>query len=275
MNTSDQDHQSLERKPLLEFVADTAACIRFFSRIPVPRLCRFDSPNREPDFSSISRAIPLAGFFVALPAAILGFLLGLTELPPLVVGFLVVGTLALTTGALHEDGLADVADGFFGGSSPESRLDIMKDSRIGAFGTVTLIVCLGLKVCLIAGLLDRFNAGEAMLILLGAESLSRLMIVWKWQDLPSARPGGLGIRFGRPEGKMLGQASIFAAITLIPAAISLSIFSLSLGLLLAAALSHGLGQLAVGKIKGFTGDVLGAIQQLSALGFLVGALITA
>jgi adenosylcobinamide-GDP ribazoletransferase len=116
------------------FAGDLAACIRFFSRLPLPRLGKWDDPAALPAFQRMARAAPLAGVLVALPAALVGLLLGFTALPHLAIGLLMTGALAAVTGGLHEDGLADVADGFFGGHTPERRLEIMKDSRIGSFG---------------------------------------------------------------------------------------------------------------------------------------------
>ncbi|MEJ8474097.1 adenosylcobinamide-GDP ribazoletransferase [Roseibium algae] len=262
---------------ITELVADTAACVRFFSRLPLPALCRADDPARLPDFAKISRAIPLAGWIVALPAVLLGLVLGFTALPPLVTGFLVAGALAAVTGALHEDGLSDLVDGFFGGHTPVRRLEIMKDSRIGAFGAIALVISTGVRASLIAALLDRFSPLEAMTLLLGAESFSRMLIVWQWTILPSARPDGLGNKFGQPGRSAGPQACVIGAICLLPVVptlytTSLSITALSLALLLATASAYGIGILAKIKIGGFTGDVLGAVQQVSSLAFLIGCL---
>ncbi|WP_417685865.1 adenosylcobinamide-GDP ribazoletransferase [Roseibium sp.] len=257
---------------MIDLADDTAACVRFFSRMPVPRLTSSDDPQAIPDFRKIARAIPFAGLIVALPAAAAGLLLGLTNLPSLAIGFIVTGLLATVTGALHEDGLGDVADGFFGGHTPERRLEIMKDSRIGAFGALAMMITIGLKAALIAALLDRFGPLGSMTILLGVESFSRALIVWQWVKLPPARPEGLGSRFGTPDRAALLQAFAAGALSLLVALISLPLSSLALALLLAVFAASGTGLLARAKIGGFTGDVLGAIQQVSALAFLVGTL---
>ncbi len=255
-----------------DLIADTAACVRFFSRLPLPRLCAADAPERLPDFSKISRAIPLAGLIVALPAALLGLLLGFSALPALTTAFIVTGALTAVTGALHEDGLGDVVDGFFGGHTRERRLEIMKDSRIGAFGALALIISIGLRASLIAALLTRLGPLPAMLALLGAESLSRTLIVWQWSVLSPARPDGLGNQFGHPGQEALKQALVIGAICLLPLVAVLTVSSLSLGLLLAGMAAYSTGVLAHHKIGGFTGDVLGAVQQVSALAFLIGCL---
>ncbi len=255
--------------------ADTAACVRFFSRLPLPAINARDNPSAAPDFTRISGAAPLAGAAIALPAAGLGMLLGFTVLPSLAVAILIVATSALTTGALHEDGLADVADGFFGGATRGRRLEIMKDSRIGAFGAIALSLSMLLRVALLAALWQRFQPADAALIYLGSEALGRLLLVWQWQANPLARPEGLGARYGKPGPQAVRQAALATIPLLIPAAIFLSLPAFSLAILLASGTAYGVGKLALAKIGGTTGDVLGAIQQLSGLGFLLGMLMVA
>ena len=114
--------------------ADTAACVRFFSRLPLPAINTEDNPMSPPDFVRIARAAPLAGAIIALPAAGVGVALGFTQLPLLAVAVLLTAVLAATTGALHEDGLSDVADGFFGGATRERRLDIMRTAALEPLG---------------------------------------------------------------------------------------------------------------------------------------------
>lgn len=255
--------------------ADMAACVRFFSRLPLPPVNSKDDPAAVPDFTAISRAAPLAGAVIALPAAGLGLLLGSTHLPTLIVALLVSAVLTIICGALHEDGLSDAADGFFGAAAIERRLEIMKDSRIGAFGALALVFSIALRIVLIAALIDRFQIADAILLFVSAEALSRCLMVWQWNSLPLARPDGLGARFGKPDDKALRNASGITVILLIPAIFSVPVAPLAAGLILAVLIAYGAGWLALAKIGGTTGDVLGAIQQLSGLGFLTGLLIVA
>jgi len=259
--------------PIALFFADTAACIRFFSRMPMARVNNVDDPMSLPDFTRVARAAPLAGVFVALPAAGLGLALGSTSLPPLATALLVVAALAIVTGALHEDGLADVADGFFGGHTAERRLEIMKDSRIGAFGTIALVLSLGLKASLLAALITRFGAADAMVTLLGIEAVSRALMVWQWSILPPARRDGLAARFGIPNMTSRTFALSLGSICLIPSIIELPVLAILTGLGLSILASLSVARLAVAKIGGGTGDVLGAIQQISSLAFLIGLLL--
>lgn len=257
------------------YLADTAACIRFFSRLPLPPVTRLDDPGARPDFTRIAGAAPFAGVLVALPAAGLGVVLGYTALPALVTATLTVCLLALTTGALHEDGLSDVADGFFGAHDRMRRLEIMKDSRIGAFGTLALVLGTLLRVGLLAALWQRYPPADAALLFLAGESLSRALMVWQWQMCPPARPDGLAARFGKPGKSAATRAAITAAVLLLPAFLLLSLPGLLIGLIVAVGAAYACGRFALSRIGGVTGDVLGAIQQLSGLGFLLGMLMVA
>ncbi|SHL68808.1 adenosylcobinamide-GDP ribazoletransferase [Roseibium suaedae] len=266
-----QDEPGEGQEPSLpqRILCDTAACLRFFSRLPLPRLSACDNPAALPDFSAIAWAIPIAGVLIALPAALAGVLLGYTGLPALAVGLIVTGLLAAVTGALHEDGLADIADGFFGGATAERRLAIMKDSQIGSFGALALIVSVGLKAVLIATLLERLGPVSAMVLVLGSEALSRCLMAWQWSVLPAARPEGLGHRFGCPDQAAVVLAAVATLVLLIPSASLLPVPALLVALVLSAGAAFAVGRLAIAKIGGFTGDVLGAVQQVSGLVFLI------
>jgi len=253
--------------------ADMAACVRFFSRLPLPPVNVLDDPAAPPDFIRIARAAPLAGAVIALPAAGLGLILGLTALPPMAMALLIAAALTLVTGALHEDGLADVADGFFGGATRERRLEIMKDSRIGAFGALALVFSILLRTAFFAALLDRFSVADTVLLVVTGESVSRFLMIWQWQRLPLARPDGLAARFGKPSHQSLRQALALTTALLLPALLANPIGGIVAGCLLAAIFAQVCGRLAVAKIGGTTGDVLGMVQQISGLGFLAGMLM--
>lgn len=267
------DQVDVVRQSFGRFFADTAACARFFSRLPLPPVNSMDDPSAPPDFRRISRAMPLAGVLTAIPAASAGLLLGYTHLPSMAIGILVVTISAIVAGALHEDGLSDVADGFFGGYTVDRRLEIMKDSRIGAFGALALVLSIGLRVVLVGELWRRLGPADAALIYLSTEAISRLILVWQWQLHPLARPEGLAARFGKPGGGALSQATLLTAALLVPAAVVLPVSALAAGFLCTAIAGFALGRLALKKIGGVTGDVLGAIQQVSGLGFLIGLLM--
>ncbi|MGL5362209.1 MAG: adenosylcobinamide-GDP ribazoletransferase, partial [Bosea sp. (in: a-proteobacteria)] len=136
-------------------LAATAQCVRFYSRLPMPAMPGEGDPHAIPDFRIIPRVLPLAALLIVAPAALVlvaALALGLGEL---VAAAFAVTTLVLTTGAFHEDGLADSADGLFGGHTVERRLEIMKDSRVGTYGAVALGLSLLLRVALLALIVER------------------------------------------------------------------------------------------------------------------------
>lgn len=203
-------------------------------------------------------AYPLVGAGLGLVAAVIWTLAGWLGLPPLVQSGLALAAVTVATGALHEDGLADTADGFWGGYSPERRLDIMRDSRIGSYGVLALIFGIGLRWSLwsVAGPW----AGVA------AATLSRTVLPGAMAWSTYARSDGLARSVGTPP-----TTSVWLAV-----AVGLTVGWVSVGLgaaLLAAAAAAGLvwamSRLARAKIGGITGDVLGASQQVSEIGVLL------
>ncbi|WP_375453926.1 adenosylcobinamide-GDP ribazoletransferase [uncultured Methylobacterium sp.] len=253
-------------------VHDLGACLRFYSRLPVPALPGEPDPHALPDFGRLPRMLPVAGLILALPPALVllaGWRIGLG---PFVAATLAVALGVLTTGALHEDGLADVADGFGGGASPERRLEIMRDSRIGAYGGVALVLALALRIGALATLLDRTGAGAAVGLVLAAV-LSRVAALAPMVMLPPARPGGLSAAVGRPSRATTGVAiglGLVVAILALPFGLP---FSGVAGMVLLAALaSLAVTRIAREKIGGQTGDVIGACQQVSEIAALLALL---
>jgi len=116
---------------------DLAACLRFYSRLPVPRLHGEGDIHAAPDFRTAPRMLPLAGLILALPAALTLLAARGLGLGPFLAAALALTVMVLVTGALHEDGLADLADGC-GGATRERRLEIMRDSRLGSYGAIAL-----------------------------------------------------------------------------------------------------------------------------------------
>ena len=148
--------------------------------------------------------LPLAGLILALPAALVlavGWWIGLG---PFLAATLAIAALVVATGALHEDGLADVADGFGGGTTRERRLEIMRDSRIGAYGGAALVLALALRIGALATLLDRTGYAAATAPVLAA-ALSRVAALAPMVLLPPARPGGLSASVGRPDRASLAH----------------------------------------------------------------------
>src|SRR5690606_24070433 len=113
--------------------------------------------------------------------------------------FLALALQAFLTGALHEDGLSDTADGVGGGRDRESALRIMKDSRIGTYGAVALVLSFALRGAALAAIAGSVTPTVAGLALLGVAALNRAAMVWHWSQLPPARADGVAASAGEPE----------------------------------------------------------------------------
>ena len=256
---------------IARLVAELASQIRFFSRLPLPRLGSADDPAAPPPFARAIRMLPLAGVAIWAPAATLVALSGFTELSSLATAALAVILTTILTGAFHEDGLADVADGFGGGFTVERSLEIMKDSRIGAFGGIALAAQFVLRTVLIADLIDGTSEIETALALLGVAALARAAPLVLMRALPAARPDGLARAAGIPEPAALTIALALGAVLFAAAATPASgpLATFAALALVVAALSVLAAQ-AKAKIGGYTGDVIGAGTLVAEMALLIG-----
>ena len=254
----------------LAILADAAAMVRFYSRLPLPSLGPFDRPETPPPFARACRMLPLASLVIALPGALTLGLLSLTALPPFVSATVALTVLVLTTGGLHEDGLADLADGFGGGATRDRKLAIMKDSAIGSYGTLALVLATLARVSLMAAAAPH-GAIAAAAAVIAAAIVSRATSLALFHALPPARAGGVASGVGQPERKSVGLALVLAS--LLAAALLWPWFGpvrLGLALILAALASLGIARMALRQIGGQTGDVIGAAQQLAEIACLIG-----
>ncbi|MFE1600106.1 adenosylcobinamide-GDP ribazoletransferase [Methylobacterium sp. ID0610] len=252
---------------------DLAACLRFYSRLPVPALPGEAGDHAPPDFRIVPRMLPIAGLLIALPGmvAFLGAL-GL-GLGPYLAATLAALTATLVTGALHEDGLADVADGFGGGADAARRLAIMRDSRIGAYGAAALILAYALRIGALATLADRIGWRAALVLPLAA-ALSRTAALWPMIALAPARPDGAAQAVGRPTSGTHAIAwSLCFAIALLAWLLGLPWIGLVLAGLLAVLSAWTMSRMAERLIGGQTGDVIGACQQIAEIAILLAILI--
>jgi adenosylcobinamide-GDP ribazoletransferase len=207
-------------------------------------------------------AYPVAGVLIALPAAGLAQLcLGL-GLSTGVAALLALACLTVSTGAMHEDGLADSADGLWGGHDTARRLEIMKDSRIGAYGVLALIFGLGLRWLALSEL---FESGAVLAPILVAAALSRVAPTVLMLRLPQARTTGLSQSVGTPQARHVGLAAILGALLAI---IALQSFPLLVFFATALAITCCV-LIAKYKLQGQNGDILGASQQVAEITILL------
>lgn len=245
------------------FCDDVARSVAFLSRLPVPSMF-FDGHDGR--MSRMIRAFPLAGMLIALPAAVLLALLMLLDADPLMAAFIVLAVQTLIGGALHEDGLGDTADGLGGGRDRDHALSIMKDSSIGSYGAIAMILSVGMRAAAIAAIARLATPTAAAAALMGVAAISRTAMVWHWSSTPPARADGVAASVGQPESgsARIAYASglLFAAILLIAAA---SVPALLLAVLLAGALVAAFTARVRRRIGGHTGDTIGATQQIAEI----------
>lgn len=242
-------------RPGLLHRADPALAIGLLTRLPVP--VRMETAKERG--ARAAWAFPLAGLIVGGIAA--GLLVGLTwlGLSDSLSTALALTAMIMITGAMHEDGLADCADGFWGAWDRERRLEIMHDSRIGAYGVLAIVLALLLRW---QGLTE---IASWPLMLPALAMLSRAAMVALWAALPPARQDGLARSIGQPTG---ATAAIALGVALVGAWLLIGPYAgLAMGAMIAGTL--GVGAVALHKIGGQTGDVLGATQQLSEIAMLL------
>ncbi|MFK8252042.1 adenosylcobinamide-GDP ribazoletransferase [Ancylobacter terrae] len=255
-------------------IRELPAALRFLTRIPLP-VMRFETePEAPPDIARLAPALPLAGAAIgAIGAASL--LLALSAgLSAFVAATLAIGTLAFVTGAFHEDGLADTADAL-GGATPARRLEIMKDSRVGTFGVMALILATALRIGGLQGLAGA-GAWHAAAALIAASGAARLGGLWILCALPPARSDGLGLTVGRPAMQQLrlpGLFCLFIAATLIGPTFGPLALAVAAGAGMMAAFA--VQRLALNQFGGQTGDVAGAATLAVEIAFLLALLIFA
>ncbi len=246
-------------------LADLLICLRFFSRLPVSTTRR-EIDLGERGLSHGAAMVPVAGLLIgAAPAAVLSFAVKI-GLPSTVSALLAVASLVVITGALHEDALADCADGFGGGQTRDDKLRIMRDSRIGAFGTVAVVLVLGLRAAALAAALTRGGGVVAVLL---AAVLSRVVCLAPLMLLPPAHRDGLGAAAARPS---LLAGGLAAALTLgfaVVAAAMTDALRVGSAVTIAAMAAVATSLVAWRQIGGQTGDVAGAAQQVAEAGVLI------
>ncbi len=278
----EDDHESgfMPRKSRLRVaILDLARALRFFSRLPVPALPFERDPHDMPDFSRMTRMLPLAGALIALPGALVLLIALALGLPPLPAATLAVAVTLIASGGLHEDGLADCCDALGARGDRERRLAIMKDSSIGSFGAAGLVLTLIMRVCLVAGIAELAGAVAAAAALIAMAGISRWMALWLMLRLPAARTSGASASAGRIRPRDYARAGVIALVlglvTLIPTGHGLfaPLFALTLALILAGATVLFCELLARRLLGGQTGDVIGATQQLSEIAALTALLI--
>jgi len=241
-----------------QWLDDLLNATAFLTRLPVPSRAEAAAP----DLGRAYRAFPLVGAVIGAMIACAELLLLRIGLPVIPAAALALGVGMLLTGALHEDGVADVADGFGGGRDKARKLEIMGDSRLGTFGALALVVMFVTKV----GALAALPRGDVILDLVAVHALARAPLAVIAARMSYARDEGLAVAAGRPDAKTAFAACVVAAVIVL---ICLPFGQAVKAMLVAAAAASGLAVLAQRQIGGQTGDVLGAAEQVGEVALLV------
>jgi adenosylcobinamide-GDP ribazoletransferase len=236
---------------------DLRTAVAFLTRLPMPH----PDGSMPANFVRANRMFPVVG-------ALIGLVVGMSYLgilaagvPNLAAAALALGVSAILTGALHEDGLADVADGFGGGRDQAAKLEIMRDSRLGTYGALILMVSFVAKLSALAAL------PEAAVVpgLVAAHALARGVLPLMSMSLPYARKDGLAANAGQPDLRIAATAAGLA--------LAIALLLLPWIEALAAAVAAGISAAVMGivaqrQIGGQTGDVLGAAEQIGETAIL-------
>jgi adenosylcobinamide-GDP ribazoletransferase len=235
--------------------------VLFSTRLPLGH----SSAISGADIARATWALPLVGTLVGVIGAAAYWIAHSLGLPPLPAATLSVIATLLVTGCLHEDGLADTVDGFGAGTTRERKLEIMRDSRIGAYGTCALTVLLLLRAAALASLAEPAAVAGA---LIAAHASARATMPALMRIVPPARIDGLGLDAGSPPLVSVVVAGLLAAIILGMGLGLAAAFVGSVALIAAVALMAWMCRRQIG---GQTGDVLGALEQVSEVLILLTA----
>lgn len=225
-----------------------AAAAGLLTRLPIWRLV----PDSPVSFAASVWAYPVVG-------GLLGGLGGLVYsvcwhfgLPPTVAAIWTIAAMLLATGALHEDGLADTMDGLGGGATAERKLAIMRDSRIGSYGALALILALSIRGSAMALIASPFQVVTALVV---AHAASRATIIVVLLAASPARSDGMASGLSKIpviEACVGLAVAALVAILLVPSGLLLALVAVIAGSGIGAAM------LAKAQIGGHTGDILGA-----------------
>ena len=249
-----------------KWLQDLRAALMFLTILPVGGEDGTSAPPVSPRFL---RAFPLAGAVVGMLSGAILILSGWAGAPAMIAAALAVAAGIVLTGAMHEDGLSDMADGL-GGRSRERRLEIMRDPAVGTFGVLALVLAVLLNVLAVAHMAEGAGPIRAVAALIAAHAVSRLAAVRMLHALPPARPDGRGREAGRPDDGLMFRTAAAAlavvAVTGLPAGgVSAVMTALAVAMLA--------GELVIRRTErllgGQTGDAAGAVEVVVRTVFLV------
>jgi adenosylcobinamide-GDP ribazoletransferase len=246
-------------KTVKSLLADIRIAISLCTRLPVAP----PGAIADGEVARASWALPLAGMLVGVVSAAVYWLAQRLHIASQPAAVLALAASILLTGAMHEDGLADTADGLGGGKTRERKLEIMRDSRIGTFGALALAVSLLMRWSAIASIDDPRSVAIALVVAHGA---ARATLPAFMAFVPPARPDGLSSGAGQPPPQSI---AIALGLGIIALGLGFGATAMLVGILVLAAISALLARLSREQIGGQTGDVLGALEQTAEAALLL------
>ncbi len=254
---------------IARWLTDVKVCLGLLTRIPILNSSTDDDTRAQ--LAQASWAFPVVGALIGAIGAVVFAVASVLGLPPWTAALLAVGATIAASGALHEDGLADVADGFGGGTTRDEKLALMRDSRIGTYGTLALILSVALRAAALAAIADPWTAAVA---LIAAHAGARACLPAVMRGVPLARADGLAAHAGMPEPATVAIAGGIAALVALVVLVLLGVGTTVLAIIAAAAAAAAMAALARRQIGGYTGDVLGAVQQAAEIAILLAVAAT-
>jgi len=244
---------------LRRIVKDIRIAVSFSTVLPVGPAERVG----DGDLAGATWALPLTGLLVGFAGAAVYWMASGAGLAGGPAAMLALLATILVTGAIHEDGLADTADGLGGGRTRDRKLEIMRDSRIGTYGACALIASIGLRWTALAMIGKPGSVAAALSVSHAAARAGLAVFMWL---VPTARPDGLSAAAGRPPGQSVliafGLGVLCLAWDFGPGRTIAAVILLSLvGLILARTVIRQLG--------GQTGDILGAFEQIGEIAIVL------
>ncbi len=251
----------MQNKYLLDFLAS----IMFFTRIPI----NWSYFSKEaPDLTRAAWSFPLVGFLIGFLSGIFGELFILINIPILLSCVIAISISVIITGAFHEDGFADMADGFGAGGSPAKVNKIMHDSRLGTYGTIALILGILIRLTLVTSLID---LGYSLLTILCAGfSTGKLAIIYTRNFF---NPSSLSKTGSIIESISFERLLVATLTWFIPIILIFPFFAVFLGVFFVIGVVYLIGKISKQKLGGITGDILGATAFLTELTFLFSLII--
>lgn len=246
-------------KLLERIIADIRIALSLSTILPVG----LAKPIDNGEIAQASWALPVAGLVVGLAGALVYAIVRRMGLPSDSAAVLALSATVLVTSAIHEDGLADTADGLGGGKSREQKLEIMRDSRIGTYGACALGLSILARWSGLTNIAEPASAASALVVAHVAARAQLPVFMWL---VPPARSDGLSAGAGQAPAQ---SAMIAAGLGFLCLVFGLGLGEAFMGLLLLSLVGIGWAWLATRQVGGQTGDILGALEQTSEIAILL------